>query len=362
MDLSLSELHEQVRDTLRELVRDRLTPGAAERDRAGELARGVLGELGDLGMLGVLVPEETGGAGLDMLALALAVEEVARGDASLACALAAHNALACAQVLASASAAQQAAWLPDLAAGSRLGAWTALDSAARQEGAGYVVEGTARWVVGGTGADLLVVVAPSPDGALGAFAVSGAAIAREPVERMGLCAAGHATLTLDGSAAERFSGGGPAPRPGDHVRAGFDIAVAAVGLGVGQAALDAAARYAQDRKQFGRPIARFQAIQYKLADMSTALEGARLLTHPAAALHDAGRRAARQAAGARLMAGRAALLAADEAIQIHGGYGYTREYPVERHWRDAKTLTLLDGTPADGRDTIAREVYAAAAR
>ena len=362
MDLSLSETHEQVRDTLRALVRDRLTPGAAERDRAGELARTVLSELGDLGMMGVLIPEESCGAGLDMLALALAVEEVARGDASLACALAAHNALACAQVLASAGAHQRAAWLPELATGARLGAWAALDGAARPAGAGWVVDGTARWVVGGTGADLLIVVAPSAEGALGVFAVSGAAMARAPIARMGLCAAGHATLSLDGSAAERLEGPGPAPQPGDRVRAGFDIAVAAVGLGVGQAALDAAARHAQERKQFGRPIARFQAIQHKLADMSTALEGARLLTHQAAALHDAGLRAARQAAGARLMAGRAALLAADEAIQIHGGYGYTREYPVERHWRDAKTLTLLDGTPADERDTIAREVYAAAAR
>ncbi len=373
MNFELGELHLQVRDALRGVVHTEIAPQAGARDAAGEVPADAMTMLAELGMLGVLIPESLGGSGLDWTALVVALEEIAYGDASLALIVAQHNAACCAHLLRAGSDAQRAAWLESMASGATLTAWAEVEgptaatrdeltTASAVEGGGWSLAGAKSYVPAAGAAQLLLVVA-RVDGAPATLLVPsdtpGVAVG-PALARMGLRASGTASIDMrEVSLADAaLVGAGPlGPRELDTVKAGLRTAVAAIAVGVGRRALEEAARYALGREQFGRPIARFQAIQDKLAVSAVDVDGARLMCLQAAALLDAGRRCDGAAAGAKLMATRAALRAADEGIQIHGGYGYTREYPVERLWRDAKTCSLIDGRPAIERDAVAAHAY-----
>lgn len=359
----LDQDHEMLRQMVRDLVAAEVAPGAAARDAAGEPPSDLATRLGPLGLLGVLIPEDCGGAGMGHLALALTVEELAAGDASVALAAAVHNALGAAHVLRCGDDAQRARWLPALASGEIRAAWAGFDGDVRAEadGDGWRLTGRVPLVPGAAGADRLVVVAETEAGERATFFLTAraAGLSVEPAPRpLGLRAAGLADVRLDAvraAAADRLA----EAQPGALLPAAR-VAFGALSVGLGRAAMDAAARYAADRRQFDRPIADFQAVQFMLADGFTALDATRLAVWQAARDLDAGRPAGPGAAMARLLATDAAARACDAALQIHGGYGYTREYPVERCWRDAKQASLL-GEPLDAlRREIAAHVAAAA--
>jgi alkylation response protein AidB-like acyl-CoA dehydrogenase len=313
MDFRLDEDHVMLRDMAREFAARGVSDDSAARDHDGRFDPALRAAAAELGLFGVCVPESQGGAGMDPLALSVALEEIASADAGLAMVLATH-ARVCALL-----AERGDERLPALAAGDQIGAW---------------VEGNGRGVVGAAVADVLVVVTEAGPTL---HAAGDLEITPRP-DRLGLRSGACADVSLPGGA----------PVSSGAHRALYDAAVAAVAVGVARAALDAGATYATERKQFGKPIATFQAIQWKIADSATDLEAARLLAWRAATAGDAA-----TAAMARAFAAEAAVTVADHAVQTHGGYGYTREYPVERLLRDARAITVADGPPRALKQRVA---------
>jgi len=359
MDFELSDEESLLRDTVRGLCDQQVRPHAQAWDGARALPPELLPELGQMGLLALEVPEDEGGAGLSAVAASALVEEVAAADGALAELVVAHNYRGLARVRAGLSEAIRAAELPGLVAGERFvtaaepaairsqGAEalrvTAASGEGEGEGEGWGLNGRVEHALGAALADRLVVLARSDAGPTAWLVDTAAAgVERTPVRTLGARAAGTAHVVLSGvrvTEAQRLGRPGSALDDAAAGWPGIDVASAAVACGLARGALEVAAAYAQEREQFGRPIARFQAIQWKLADMGTELDAARLLTRRAAWARDAGRPAAETAgaaARARLFAASMATRACSEALQIHGGYGYTREYPVERSLRDAR--------------------------
>ncbi|HZS02463.1 MAG TPA: acyl-CoA dehydrogenase family protein [Chloroflexota bacterium] len=366
MDFALTEDQELFRGAVREFAVAVLAPAAAAADEAGRFPPDVLAQTAALGLFGMLVPEARGGAGVGIVRYGLALEEVARASAALAAALNAHNALAALPISLAGSAAQQARWLPSLARGEALGAGCMVAAGAPTVQAqpidgGWQLDGAARWVTNGGAAALYVVFAPvqaAADRAPAAFLVPAAApgLASAPVEPVGLRGAAIADLSLVGCrlAADALLGA-PAggARLAEAARAVALVGSAAQALGIAQASLDAALAYAQERQQFGRPIAQFEGLRHLLADVALAVDTARLLVYRAAWLCERGRPAARAVAMAKLQAGEAAMLAATKAVQVHGGYGYMRESAVQRYFRDAKVTQAAEGNALQQRSAIA---------
>ncbi len=366
---------------LREVLREEVAPGAAARDAAGEFPRGLARRLGELGLFGLQVPERLGGAGLDTVTTALVVEEVAAVDGSLALTVASHNSLCLGHLLRAADEAQLRRWVPPLASGERLGAWcltepgagsdaAAIATRARRDGDGWVVDGSKVFITQGTVASTYVVMARTADPAAGrersqgisAFVADGATpglVRGRPEKKLGLTSSDTTPLTFEGM---RLPVDALLGREGEafadvaHVLTGGRIGIGAMAIGLGRAALETALAYASERRQFGRPIARHQAIAFKLAEMAMELEAARLLVRKAAALRDAGREHTAAAAMAKLKGSTAGVAACDAAIQVLGGYGYTKEYPVERFWRDARLTRIGEGTDEIQHLIIARDL------
>jgi alkylation response protein AidB-like acyl-CoA dehydrogenase len=380
MDFGLSEDEELFRGAVREFAGAVLAPVAAAADEAGEFAPDVLAAVADLGLFGMLVPGAHGGAGVGMLRYVLALEAVAGACAAMAAVLNAHNALAALSLVLGGSQAQQARWLPALArgealgggalggsgaSGSGLGAAAVADGAAPRAGAvgeGWQLDGTARWVTNGGAAALYVVAAPIPGASevgTGAFLVPADAAGLRvgaPIEKVGLRGAATADLGLDGChlPADALLGGADAGgRLVARVREAARIGSAAQALGIAGASLDAALAYAQEREQFGQPIARFEGLRHLLADVALAVDAARWLVYRAAWAWERGESAALAAALAKLQAGEAAMLAATKAVQVHGGYGYMREAAVQRYFRDAKVTQAAEGNALQQRSAIA---------
>jgi alkylation response protein AidB-like acyl-CoA dehydrogenase len=360
MNFDLPESHREIQRMVRELGARRVAPFARAWDDDGRLPDDILADIAAQGLLAVRVPYAHGGSGLDALALAIVVEELARHHGSLAYAVAAHNTLGVAHLLAADGDALREGHLAAAASEDGLVAWLDDGVTAKRAGDGWTLHGAAPRVVLGATAARVVVAAHTDQGPT-AFVVerAGLRVARR-VDALGMRACEASELVFEGCPVgdgARVGAVGAAGAAVVRVRTGHDVAMAALAVGLGQGALDAAVAYAKDRKQFGQPIASFQAIQWMLADARVELDAARLLAQRAAATDDAGGDARAEAAAARLYASEAGSRACSRALQVHGGYGYTREFPVERALRDVKVCELGDGGNA-GR----RAVVAAAAR
>ena len=376
--MSLHELTDEQRE-IRALARrfadEAIAPHAAAWDRDHAFPRAVFSQLGELGLMGACVPEQHGGAGTDFLSYVLALEELARADGGVAVTVAVHTSAVELPLLAHGTPEQVARWVPPLAQGFELGAFAltepeagsdagALRTRADAEGR---ISGAKQFITTGAQAHLLIVFArdEAAGGEISAFVVKrpapGLAVAREE-EKLGLHSSSTAALTFEQTPGERLGAAGAGMRIALGTLDGGRIGIAAQAVGIAQAALDVATGYAKERHAFGGPIGRFGAIQEKLAEMQTEIEAARALTWRAARLKQAGLPHTVEGAQAKLFASRVARHWTGEAIQILGGYGYTREFPAERYYRDAKVTEIYEGTSEIQRLVIARALLGEAAR
>ena len=381
MVFDLPEEHEALRATVHDFAEREIAPVAAELDRTKSFPYEIVAQLGALGWMGIPFPEEYGGAGADTLAYALTVEELARVDSSVAITLCAHTSLGTQPIYLFGTEEQKGEWLPRLTAGEILGSFGLTEPDAGSDAANTktrAVLADGEWVIDGAkqfitnaGTDIsgvvsITAVTGEQDGARessnllvpnGAPGLEGG----EPYRKMGWNASDTRPLAFVGC---RVPEANLLGERGAGLRQAFQvldigrIGLAAMGVGLAQGAFDEALSYAKERQAFGKPISKFQAIQAKLADMSVEIEAARLLTYKAAWLKDQGRSFSLAAAQAKLKSGLVALRAVDEAVQIHGGYGFIEEYPVCRFYRDAKILTIGEGTDEIQRLVIARALGA----
>jgi alkylation response protein AidB-like acyl-CoA dehydrogenase len=362
-----------VRDAVRDFARGRIAPNAEKWSEAGKFPLDLLPELAQLGLTGLAVPESLGGAGLDTLTVALVMEELGAGDGSIALTIAAHNSLCIGHLLVAASEEQKRRWLPPLARGEYLGAWAltepssgsdaiAVQSRVVRDGKGYVINGTKQFITNGSLAGFAVVIAGSGERKLSAFGVARGTPgfrAGKTERKMGLHASDTSQLVLEDCRVPEDDRIGVEGEAFDDVKKVLDrgrIGIGALALGLGRAALETAVAYAKGRKQFGRPIAEFEMTQWKIARARTQLDAGRLLVHRAAALADRGKPFGVAASKAKLYATEAASRAANDCLQILGGYGYLRDYPVERIVRDARLMEIGEGTSEVQRIVIARDL------
>jgi alkylation response protein AidB-like acyl-CoA dehydrogenase len=382
MDFELSPDHELIRRTVREFAEGEVAPVAEELDRTKSFPYEIVEKLGKLNLMGIPFPEEYGGGGGDTLAYALAVEELTRVDSSVAITLCAHTSLGTQPLYLFGSEEQKREWLPQLCSGERLGAFGLTEpeagsdagntrTRARLENGEWVIDGAKQFITN-AGTDISGVVcitAVTGEDSSGAKEISNLIVANgaagyeqgEPYRKMGWNASDTRPLTFTDCHVPEQNLLGPRGagfKQFLHILDIGRIGVAAMGVGLAQGALDQALAYAKERRAFGKPISKFQAIQGKLADMSTEIAAARLLVHKAALEKDAGRNFTLTAAQAKLKTGRLAVRCAEEAVQIHGGYGFIEEYPVCRFYRDAKILTIGEGTDEVQQMVIARALGA----
>jgi alkylation response protein AidB-like acyl-CoA dehydrogenase len=377
VDFDLDAEHALIQQTVREFARDRVAPFVAELDATKSFPYEIVRELGGLGLMGIPIAAEYGGAGADTLAYALAVEELARVDSSVAITLCAHISLGTQPIYMFGSEEQKREWLPRLCSGEILGAFGLTEpeagsdagntrTRARLEGAEWVIDGAKQFITN-AGTDISGLV--SITARTGEREISNLIVPNgtpgyeqgEPYRKMGWNASDTRPLQFTDCRvpeANLLGDRGAGLRQFLKVLDGGRIGVAAMGVGLAQGALDQALAYAKERHAFGQPIARFQAIGAKLADMSCEIEATRLLVYRAAREKDLGRNFSLTAAQAKLKSGRLAVRAAEEAVQIHGGYGYIEEYPVCRFYRDAKILTIGEGTDEIQQMVIARALGA----
>ena len=377
MNFELSGEQALLRKTVRDFAERELAPHSREWDEKQAFPREVFAKLGGLGLAGVCWPEDLGGSGLSTLDWAIVMEELARVDAGVALSLAAHHGLCSAHIYLAGTDEQKRRFLPPLARGERVGCWGLTEpgsgsdaggmrTTAVRDGAHWVLNGSKNFITNGGIAETAVVMAVTDRGA-GKKGISAFVVERgtpgfrsgKKEDKLGVRSSDTSELVLEEC---RVPAGNLLGREGmgfvdtlkilDKGRVG----IAAFSVGISQAALEASIRYARERKQFGHPIADFQAVQFKVAEMAMKTEAARLLTWRAAAMADAGLTHIAESSMAKLFASEASVEIALEAIQIHGGYGYVKEYPVERYLRDAKIGTIGEGTSEVQRLVIARQI------
>src|ERR1700760_187165 len=377
MDFDLSPDHELIRRTVRDFAQGEVAPVAEELDKEKRFPYEIVKRLGELGLMGIPFPEEYGGGGGDTLAYALAVEELTRVDSSVAITLCAHTSLGTQPIYLFGSEEQKREWLPALTSGSKLGAFGLTEpeagsdagntrTRARLEDGEWVIDGAKQFITN-AGTDISGVVcitAVTAEDEISNLIVANGTPGyeqAEPYRKMGWNASDTRPLTFTDCRvpeANLLGERGAGFKQFLHVLDIGRIGVAAMGVGLAQGALDEALKYAKERRAFGQSISKFQSIQAKLADMATEIEAARLLTYKAAWLKDQGRTFTLTAAQAKLKTGRLAVRASEEAVQIHGGYGFIEEYPVCRFYRDAKILTIGEGTDEVQQMVIARALGA----
>jgi alkylation response protein AidB-like acyl-CoA dehydrogenase len=380
----LTETQQSILDLARGFAADEITPHAAQWDRDAHFPREVAARMGELGFLGMLIPEEYDGLGLDTLSYLLALETIAAADASTAVLMSVHNSLPTQMLLHFGSDAQRERYLKPMARGEMIGAFALSEPEAgsdasslrcqavrSDDGASWLLSGTKSWVTSGTFADVIMVMArtDTPDVRRGSKGISAFIVTPDlpgfhvgkKEDKMGLRASPTVQLNFDGLRvpAENLLGTEGqgfvyAMRSLDNGRLG----IAAQALGIAQAALDHSLDYAGQRKQFKQPIRDFQAIQFKLADMAARIESARALLHATAAAKDRGETITQYGSMSKLLASETAMWVTTQAVQIFGGYGYVKEYPVEKLFRDAKITEIYEGTSEIQRIVIARELYA----
>jgi alkylation response protein AidB-like acyl-CoA dehydrogenase len=361
----MSEQHQMIRDALRDVSQQQLTPNAARWDREREFPHDVLKQLAALGAFGVAVPQEQGGAGLDYLSLALVIEEIAAGDGGVSTIISVNNCPVCSIGMSYANQSQQRDWLLPLAKGDMLGAFcltephagsdaSALRTTARRDGDSYVLNGVKQFITSGKNADVAIVMAVTDKAAgkrgISAFWVPtntpGYIVARIE-EKLGQHSSDTAQILFEDCripAANLIADEGMGYKIALSGLEGGRIGIAAQSVGMAQAAFDAALLYSKDRQSFDKPLFEHQAVQFRLADMATQIEAARQLVWHAATMKDAGVPCLKEAAMAKLFASEMAEKVCTEAIQIHGGYGYLADFPVERIYRDVRVCQIYEGT------------------
>jgi alkylation response protein AidB-like acyl-CoA dehydrogenase len=380
MGFDLTEEQQQVKRSVREFTEAEIKPHVMEWDEAQRLPREIFTKMGDLGLMGVLFPEEYGGAGMGYVEYATVIEEIARVDGSIGLSVAAHNSLCTNHIFQYGSEAQRKKYVTPLARGERLGAWGLTEPssgsdasgmktiAVRRDG-GWVINGSKNFITHGISADVCVVIAITNremrSRGISAFVVEKGTkgfIAGKKENKLGMRASETASIIFEDCWIPEENLIGETGRGfvnAMQVLDGGRISIAALALGIAQGAYESALKYSQERKQFGQAIFDFQGIQFKLADMATQIDAARLLTLRAAWMKDNKRQTTRESAMAKLYASEIAVRVAEEAIQIHGGYGYTKDYPPEKYWRDSKLCTIGEGTSEVQRLVIARQLVAA---
>src|SRR2546427_2024946 len=373
MDFDLSPEQELIRRTVREFALERVAPMAEELDREHRFPYELVGEMAELGLMGILIPQEYGGGGGDMLSYAIAIEELTRVDSSVAITVAAHTSLGTMPIYLYGTEEQKREWLPDLASGRRLAAFGLTEPGAGSDAGATRTRAEPRdgqWVIDGSkifitnaGTDIsacVTITALTGDEEISNLIVPNGAPGYEisaPMEKMGWRASDTRELSFQGCAVPEgnlLGGRGHGLRQFLEILDGGRISVAAMGVGLAQGAYDLAFEHALRREQFGRPIAKFQAVRFRLADMATEIEAGRGLAYKAAWLKDAGRPFAREAAMAKLYTGELSNRAVNWSLQIHGGYGYMDESPISRLYRDQKILEIGEGTNEVQRMVIAR--------
>jgi hypothetical protein len=375
-----SDTIRECREAVRDFARTEIGPHVREWDEKAYFPLEILHRLGELGLMGIIIPEEWGGAGMTYRHYIAVLEELGAVEGGIGLSVAAHNSLCTNHVFLFGSAEARRRWLPPLSRGETIGAWgltepeAGSDSGATKTTAvrsdrGWVLNGSKNFITHAGAGGVAVVMARTKPGSdhhgISAFLVPldtpGVTVGKHE-DKVGMRISDTASLIFEDCQVGEDALLG---REGDgfiqamEVLDGGRISIAALAVGIGRGALDAAVAYAQQRRQFGRPIAAFQAIRFKLADMSTQLQAARLLTEAAADEKDAGRKTTLLSAQAKLYASEVAVRVAEESVQIHGGYGYCKDYPAEKFWRDAKLCTIGEGTSEIQRLVIARELIGA---
>jgi alkylation response protein AidB-like acyl-CoA dehydrogenase len=379
MDFDLSEEQNLLRRTIREVAAREIQPGALARDEAARFPSELVSKMAELGLMGINISQEYGGTGLDAVSGTIIIEEIARVDGALALTVASHNALCSGHIFEFGNQQQKKKYLPPLASGKKLGAWAlteadsgsdaaALKCRATLDGDHWVLSGDKQFTTQGSVAGIYVIMArtdPSQDkGGISAFIVergtSGLKAGRVE-NKLGVRASDTAALHIQGARVPKENLLGElhgAFKDVLRILHGGRIGIGAMAVGIARGALEESLKYAKERRQFGKAIAEFEAIQWMLADMATEIDAARLLVQRAAHLKDAGQPFSRAASQAKLYAAETAMRATAKAIQIHGGYGYLKDYPVERYFRDAKLCEIGEGTSEVQRMVIARELIA----
>ena len=377
MDFTFTEDQEMLRRTVREFAEHEIAPTMMEFDEKQEFPREIMAKVGELGLLGIIFPEEYGGAGLTYIDYVIAVEEISRVDGSIGIAVAAHNSLCSNHIYECANEEQKRRYLPKLTTGEWIGAWSLTEptagsdasgtrTQARRDGDGWVLNGSKTFTTHGAVGDLCVVFAVT-DPSKGKHGISAFAVekgspgyrAGKKENKMGLRASDTSEVIMEdcrvgddqllGKLGEGFV-------DAMKVLDGGRISIAALALGMARGAYAAALKYSTEREQFNKPIAAFQAIQFMLADMATEIDAASLLINRAAWLKDRGMKVTRESAMAKLYASEVGVRVCDRALQIYGGYGYVKDFPVEKFYRDVKLCTIGEGTSEIQRLVIARDL------
>ena len=377
MDFQLNDEQQQLRRMVREFAEGEITPHVLEWDEASRFPLETIKQLGQLGLLGTIFPTQYGGAGMGYVEYVLAIEELSRVDGSVGIIVAAHTSLCSNHIFVAGNEDQKRRYIPKLASGELIGAWGLTEPGsgsdagsarmtAVRKGNNWVLNGTKTFCTNGHYADVVVVLAVTDRAArthgLSAFVVEKGTKGFRPGKKenkLGLRASDTAELIFEDCVipAENLVG-----KEGDgfidamRILDGGRISIAALSLGMAQGAFEAATKYSKQRKQFGRPISDFQAIQWKLADMATEIDAARLLTMRAASMKDAGLKTTQESSMAKLFASEVAVRCANEGVQIHGGYGFIKDYPAEKFYRDVKLCTIGEGTSEIQRMVIARQL------
>jgi alkylation response protein AidB-like acyl-CoA dehydrogenase len=373
----LSEDHHLIRESIRDFVEQRVAPTVMERDESCSFPHDIVNELAEMGMMGIYHPEKYGGGGTDTISFTLALEEIARWDASLALTVASHTSLCTSHIAIAGSEDQKMKYMPQLTSGKVLGGWaltepgsgsdaSSMKTTADKKGDKWVLNGSKIFITQGSVGGIFVVLAVT-DRSLGAKGISGFIVERgmkgfshgPKLKKLGMNSSDTTEIHLDNVEVPEENLLGEL----NHgfidtmkVLDGGRIGIGAIAVGVARGAMEESMRYAKEREQFGQPIARFQAVSWKIVDMATHIDAARLMVHRAAWLRDQGRPYTREASMAKLFASEMCTQACLDAIQIHGGYGYTKEYHVERFLRDAKLLEIGEGTSEVQRMVIGKQL------
>src|SRR5918992_702736 len=377
MQFELTEEQQQIKMSVREFAESEIAPHVLEWDESQHFPVELQPKLADLGLMGVIFPEEYGGAGMGYVEYATVIEELSRVDGSVGISVAAHNSLCSNHVFMFGTEEQKQKYLVPLARGEKLGAWGLTEpgagsdasgtrtTAVRRDG-GWVVNGAKNFITHAISGDTCVAVA-STDRAMRSKGITAFIFEKgmkgflpgKKEDKLGLRASETASVIFEDCFVPDENRLGPEGLgfiQAMQILDGGRISIAALALGLAQGAYESALKYSKERKQFGKPVSNFQAIQFKLADMATQIEAARLLTYRAAALKDAGRKTTKESSMAKLYASEVAVKVSEEAIQIHGGYGYTKDYPPEKYWRDSKLCTIGEGTSEIQRLIIAKQI------
>lgn len=377
MKVEFSENHQMVRDMVRDFAKNEVAPGAMDRDEKCEFPLELCKKAGELGLMGILVPEEFGGSAMDVTSFAITIEEVARYDGSMALSMQANNGLSCGHILLAGSESIKKKYLPQIATGQKLGAWCltepgsgsdalAMKTTATKKGDRWIINGSKNFITHGTYGDVYVILAVT-DASKGTKGVTafvaekgwkGLNIGKKE-DKLGMRASDTTSLSFDhlevpeenvlGTVGSGFV---DALKILDRGRA----VIAALALGIGRGALEESIAYAKQRHAFGKSISEFQAIQWMIADMATELEASKMLIYRACWMHDNKMFAKKESSMAKLYASEAAWRACHKGVQIHGGYGYVKEYPVERYYRDIKLCEIGEGTSEIQREVIASQI------